>query len=253
MSLATNITDLATRIATEIKSLRTLTNGNAADLSALTTTAKNNLVAAINEIRASVAGAGSGDMQKATYDTNNDGKVDTAAAADAAPWAGITGKPTTFPATAHTHPAGDITGTLVATQIPSLDASKIATGTIDPARMPFVASGVQVVSTGSIANLTAAQQTEVVKGATVTTTDGRRWLYSGAGSKTVESSYIELADVTPDWTVIANKPTTFAPSTHSHVIGDVTGLQGALDLKQNAADVGNTATNFVTTFEAGLV
>lgn len=58
MSLSTNIADLATRIATESKALRTLLNGNATDLSALTTTTKSNLVAALNEVKASIAGAG---------------------------------------------------------------------------------------------------------------------------------------------------------------------------------------------------
>ncbi|MES2754894.1 MAG: hypothetical protein V4659_09540 [Pseudomonadota bacterium] len=48
------VTDLATRIATECKALRTLINGNAADLSALTTTAKGNLVAAMNELRGNI-------------------------------------------------------------------------------------------------------------------------------------------------------------------------------------------------------
>ncbi|GJF04976.1 hypothetical protein [Pseudonocardia sp. D17] len=57
MSLATNVTDLATRVATEAKSLRTLINGNNPDLATLTTTAKANLVAAINEVAAAVAGA----------------------------------------------------------------------------------------------------------------------------------------------------------------------------------------------------
>lgn len=57
MSLATNLTNLATRIATEFKSHRTLINGNAVDLSALTTTAKTNLVAAINEVAAASGGA----------------------------------------------------------------------------------------------------------------------------------------------------------------------------------------------------
>jgi hypothetical protein len=50
-TLATRLSDLATRIATECKGLRTLINGNAADLSALTTTAKTNLVAAMNELK----------------------------------------------------------------------------------------------------------------------------------------------------------------------------------------------------------
>lgn len=55
MSISQNIMDLATRAATESKSLRTLINGNAGDLSALTTTAKGNLVLAINELKASSA------------------------------------------------------------------------------------------------------------------------------------------------------------------------------------------------------
>lgn len=53
-TLVTRIGDLATRIATENKSLRTLINGNAADLSALTTTAKSNLVASLNELKSAV-------------------------------------------------------------------------------------------------------------------------------------------------------------------------------------------------------
>lgn len=57
MSLSTNIVDLATRVGSECKSIRTLVNGNAADLSALTTTAKSSLVAAVNELKAAIAGA----------------------------------------------------------------------------------------------------------------------------------------------------------------------------------------------------
>ncbi|UTU07802.1 hypothetical protein CcrC1_gp117 [Caulobacter phage C1] len=50
-TLVTRISDLASRISAEIKALRTLVNGNAADLSALTTTDKSSLVAALNELR----------------------------------------------------------------------------------------------------------------------------------------------------------------------------------------------------------
>ena len=60
MSLVTRIQDLATRVATECKSIRTLVNGNAADLSSLTTTAKGNLVAALNELKAAVDASGAG-------------------------------------------------------------------------------------------------------------------------------------------------------------------------------------------------
>lgn len=52
MSLQTVLSAAFTRVGQEDKALRTLINGNASDLSALTTTAKNNLVAALNEIRA---------------------------------------------------------------------------------------------------------------------------------------------------------------------------------------------------------
>jgi len=58
MSLQTNITDLATRVATECKALRVLINGNAADLSSLTTTAKGSLLQAVNELQAEIASAG---------------------------------------------------------------------------------------------------------------------------------------------------------------------------------------------------
>ena len=57
-TLATRITDLATRLATECKSIRTLVNGNAADLSSLTTTQKTSLVAAINELKTAIDNSG---------------------------------------------------------------------------------------------------------------------------------------------------------------------------------------------------
>ena len=58
MSLSTNVSSLATRIATELKAHKVLINGNAADLSALTTTAKTDLVSAINEVVASISSSG---------------------------------------------------------------------------------------------------------------------------------------------------------------------------------------------------
>ena len=59
MSLAVRISDLATRIGTEFKAVRTLIGGSGtADISALTTTAKTSLVAAINEVNAKPSGGG---------------------------------------------------------------------------------------------------------------------------------------------------------------------------------------------------
>ena len=53
-TLVQRIIDLATRMSTEDKALRTLINANAADLSALSTTAKGNLVAALNELKTTI-------------------------------------------------------------------------------------------------------------------------------------------------------------------------------------------------------
>ena len=53
-TLQVRITDLATRVATECKSLRTLINSNASDLSSLTTTQKSSLVGAINELKSAL-------------------------------------------------------------------------------------------------------------------------------------------------------------------------------------------------------
>lgn len=49
----------------------------------------------------------SGLMARATYDADADGVVDRAKAVD---WAGVGGKPTTYPAASHQHPPSDITG-----------------------------------------------------------------------------------------------------------------------------------------------
>lgn len=56
------------------------------------------------------AGTGSGDMTAAVYDTNSNGKVDVAESADSVAWTGVTGKPSTFTPSAHSHVISDTTG-----------------------------------------------------------------------------------------------------------------------------------------------
>lgn len=51
---------------------------------------------------------------------------------------------------------------------------------------------------------------------------------------------------TVEWTSVANKPATFPPSTHTHAISDVTGLQTALNGKANAASPISTKTSAYT-------
>lgn len=169
MSLSTNISNLATRVATEIKAVRTLVNGNASDLSSLTTTAKSNLVAAINELQSEI---------------NN---IDlTALISD-----NTTGSSTTW------------------------SSSKINT------------------------------QIEAAVAALV---DGAPGLLD-----TLNELAAALGDDANFATTISTQLAGKSEIGHGHVIADVTGLQAALDSKANAADVGNTSTNYVTVFEAGLV
>ena len=79
MSLAIKLLDLATRIATELKAHKTLINGNAGDLSALHTSAKSNLVAALNEVKDALgtAGAAIDDAAVAAGTTWSSSKITT--------------------------------------------------------------------------------------------------------------------------------------------------------------------------------
>ena len=100
------------------------------------------------------------------------------------------------------------------------------TGVIDIARIPVLPSQLQFVSSGGLANLTTAQKNGIGRGSIVTTTDGFRYVYSGDGSKTSAASYTLLADITPAWDSVTDKPAYF-PSN----VASVAGLQSALDGK----------------------
>lgn len=73
-TMQTRLTDLVTRVATEFKAIRTLINGNAANLSGLTTTNKTSLVAALNELK-SALGASINDAAPSTTTTYSSDKI----------------------------------------------------------------------------------------------------------------------------------------------------------------------------------
>lgn len=80
-------------------------------------------------VQQAIVDFGPGDMLAATYDTDADGKVDAAEVADAAPWAGITGKPTSFPPSTHSHAISQVTGLQTALDAKAALASPSLTGT----------------------------------------------------------------------------------------------------------------------------
>jgi hypothetical protein len=191
MSLATNVSNLATRVATESKALRTLLNGNAADLAALTTTQKSNIVAAINEINAALSNAGVqiNDTTASTSSVYSSSKTD---------------------------------GQIAAAVAALVDS---APETLDTLNELAAALGDDPNFATSISSAIAAKADDNV----VVKLTGNQ---SISGVKTFSD-----APAVPD---------------ASFAIAKVSGLQTALDAKANSADVGDTTTNFVTVFEAGL-
>ncbi len=117
---------------------------------------------------------------------------------------------------------GVATTAFVASAVANLPASAITSGTLDLARIPVLPSQTVQVASGDHTTLTTTQQNAIGAGTVVTTSDGNRWVYNGSGTKTVSSSYTQLADITPEWSVIANKPI-FATVATSGAYSDLSG------------------------------
>ena len=131
-------------------------------------------------------------------------------------------------AKSHQHQSADIV---------SLDASKL-TGTIDMARLPQGALERCVVVEDDEARL-ALTTTQVQKGDTVKVTDtGLMYMVVDDTKLSSEDGYVEYtagAASTVPWSGITGKPSTFAPTAHSHTIANVSGLQDALNGKATSA------------------
>ncbi len=173
------------------------------------------------DIAAAVASAGYGDMAKATYDSNNDGKVDLAEVADSAnsvEWANVANAPVSFPPSAHNHPISDITG-LQSSLDGKANANNAALTGVPTA--PTAAPG---VSTTQIATTAFVEQAIVAFGPG----DMLKSVYDANNDGKVDRA--ALADAVP-WTGVTGVPTAFTPEAHAHAMADITGLGAALNLK----------------------
>lgn len=205
MTLAINITNFATRVATEAKTLRTLINGNQADNAALLTTAKGNLVAAINELYNSIDTAGA--------------QINDAATATGTVWS----------------------STKTQAQINAATSALVdaAPGTLD-----------------TLNELAAALGDDPAFTTTITTALGNRVRFDAAQTLTAPQQTQARANIGA------------APVTHTHTASQITDASviGRTVLTaataaailtaigaESAADVGDTETDFVATFNAGLV
>lgn len=107
-------------------------------------------------VQTAIASFGAGDMTRATYDTDNDGKVDAAEAADAVPWTGVTGKPTSFAPSAHTHALADVTGLQAVLDAKAALASPALTGTPTAPTAAAGTNSTQLATTAFVASALAA-------------------------------------------------------------------------------------------------
>lgn len=193
-------------------------------------------VASKGYVDSAVAGAGGGDMTTAVYDTDDDGKVNAADAADSAPWAGITGKPPTFTPSAHTHAIEDTTGLQSALDA-KLDESAVSSFGATLIDDTTASAARTTLGLGALATLTTISGTQI-DNATVANVK-----LANMAQATVKGRAAGAGTGVPQDLSVSELKTLLALA-----ISDITGLQTALDAK--AASSHTHATSEITDFDA---
>lgn len=249
MSLVAQIAGALTRVGTEFKALR-LTIGL---LGGLTTTDKSSVVAAINEVKGQVAGSGSGDMTKAQYDSNFNGKVDRSELADSVPFAGITG----FLRGPNVTQFNQLT----------LRATDIYTNAFDTTVEGFLASiSSGTVPAGNSSKLGGVAASDyALKSYVDSARDALRSELLGGTPAAAFDTLKEIADyIAGDQTATSGITTALGKRLRFDAVQSLTageqaqglsnlGAASSADLATLSSNVGDTSTNFVTVFEAALV
>jgi hypothetical protein len=119
-------------------------------------------------------------------------------------------------------------------------------------------TGIPAAVSGTTASFTTTQETKlagIATGATANAADSAlrdRATHTGTQAAATITGLATVA-TTGAYSSLTGIPSTFAPSAHTHVIADVTGLQSALDGKQPLATVlTNTTAAFTTVQETKL-
>lgn len=184
-------------------------------------------------------------VNSVTPDTN--GNVDVGAN-----WDDITGKPTTFPPSTHTHSYAsltDIPNTFAPSAHTHAQADIVGLGTTLDGKANSVHTHVWADITDKPNTFVPSAHTHVVAdisdaseiGADLmqATDPGNARSIIGAGTSNLTigttGSTAAAGNHVHDYATLTNIPSTFAPSAHNHVIVDITGLQDALDGKAATA------------------
>jgi|GEM_PF-3187851 len=170
-------------------------------------------------LASSGGGTSTGDMLKSVYDTNNNGKVDTA---DAIPWGSVTGKPTVFPP--------DSTAMLKSVYDTNNDGISDHAAVADTAPWTGITGKPATFPPDSTAMLKSVYDTN--SNNVVDTCDSLAWskltgvpaTFPPDSSAMLKSVYDTNANNKVDaaesadsvaWTGITGKPASFAPSAHA--------------------------------------
>ncbi|WP_063023761.1 hypothetical protein [Nocardia niwae] len=244
MSLVTQVSDLATRIATEIKTVRTEVATKTGNLASLTTTDKTNLVAAINEVQSEVGGGGATNLAATLSSTQ------TVITSD-------TGTDATIPAVDGTN-----AGVMTPTMKTKLDGIETAADVTDAANVGSSIHGVSTKATPVAADavpLIDSEASNVLKKITYANLSAAVTALIVDSAPSTLDTLNELAAALGD---DANFATTVSTDLGNRVRVD-TAAQGLNSTQKGNArtnidvysttDIGSPTTDFVAVFEAGLV
>lgn len=244
MTLVGELADLSTRVGTECKSIRTDYNGKIGTLASLTTTDKSTLVAAINEVQAEVGGGGATNLDETLSATQVVITSDTGTDA--------------------TIPAADTTnaGVMTKAMFDKLAAIEAAADVTDAGNVGSSINGASAKTTPVGADLFGLIDTEASNALKkITLTNVATFITAlivDAAPGTLDTLN-ELAAALGDDPAFATTINT-ALGNRVRVDTAAQGLNGTQQtnartniLAASSADVGDTATDFVTIFEAALV
>lgn len=252
MPLVTNLQTFATRVATEFKAIRVVTGA----LVNLTTTEKTSLVGAINEIKAASLNAGAqiNDTTPGTGTVYSSSKTEAHVAERIA--ALVAGSPALLDtldeiaAALGDDPAFATTMTTALGNRVRYDAAQTLTGPQQVQARANIGAGTSNLALGTT-NTTAKAGDYTPADATT----GAKGLVQLAGmlGGTAASPTVRTGSETQTGALELATAAETTTGTSTALAVHPAGLKVELDKKVNTADVGNTETDFVATFNAGLV